>query len=102
MKSLITNYWRRILIIIGIVCLVVILFSKILTPKILIEDYVKYGKTVHRVEIISDVADKIDKPPLIPSGMIGMIFVFTVGILFAVFISSLGAKSSGGDKAKKK
>ena len=102
MKSLISNNWRKILVIIGIVFLVIILFHKIIAPKRLIEDYVKYGKDIESMATVIDtVTTGIEGPTTTVSpGIMKFTIIVMVLILFATFISTLGNKSA--DKAKKK
>ena len=45
-KSYIANNWMKLLRIIGYVTLGIVAFFKLVTPKTIIEDYVKYGKDV--------------------------------------------------------
>ena len=45
-KSFIANNWMKILRIIGYISLVLVAFFKLVTPKTIIEDYVKYGKDI--------------------------------------------------------
>lgn len=67
-KSYISNNWMKILRIIGYVTLGFVAFFKLVTPKTIIEDYVKYGK---------DIA------PSETSGAIGGIFTTVFGKAFA-------------------
>ena len=102
MKSWISRNWKKIIIIIGVICLVFILIGKIAAPKSLIEDYVKYGKNIESHHVIGEVIEKNVEAPssIVSAEMVKMTIVFMVAILFVVFITSLGSKSS--DKAKKK
>ena len=101
MKDLISRNWRKFLIIIGIVWLVIILFSKIVAQKRLIEDYVKYGKDIESSNVIGTVASGLEGPTTnVSPGIIKFTIIFMVLILLATFISTLGNKSN--DKAKKK
>ena len=45
-KSYIANNWMKLLRIIGYVTLGIVAFFKLVTPKTIIEDYVKYGKDI--------------------------------------------------------
>ena len=50
MKKLISKYWKKILIILGIVCMVIILINKATAPKTLIAEYIKYGKMDSKIK----------------------------------------------------
>ena len=101
MKSFISKNWKRILIIIGIICIAWNGIFKIIAKKALLEDYVKYGKVGEKSVIIGKIADSIDKPTsLVSPEMVKLTIIFMVAILLVVFISSLGSKSA--DKGKKK
>lgn len=45
-KSYIANNWMKLLRIIGYVTLGIVAFLKLVTPKTIIDDYVKYGKDI--------------------------------------------------------
>ena len=102
MKNLIARSWQKILIVIGTILIILNLFVKIITKKNMIPDYIKYGRTFQSPKVIKHVSTSsvgISNSILSPQ-LIKYIIIFMAAILFVVFITSLGSKSS--DKAKKK
>lgn len=104
MKNFITNNWKKILIIIGGIFIAINVFSKIVTEKSLLTDYIKYGKDIEQVEIISgDIEDVVEVPESpFNEDMMKIIFILGAGILLVVFVTSLADKAAADAKAKKK
>lgn len=104
MKTFITNYWKKILIIIGGVFIAFNVFSKIVTEKTLLTDYIQYGKDIEKVEIISGDIGEVVTVPESPfsEDMMKLIIILVASILLVVFLTSLGDKASADAKAKKK
>ena len=101
MKKLIANSWKKCLVVIGIVLIGFNIFSKIVTKKNIIPDYIRYGKTYTKPSFVDHLPGASGIEVSGVSGqMIKVIFIFMIAILAVVFISSLGNKSA--DKAKKK
>lgn len=101
MKTLITNYWKKILVLIGGVFIFFNTFRKIIAPKTLISDYVKYGKNIEKVpsNVIGHVGEKIDTSTMpFNAGMVKLIVVLMVAILLILFITSLAEGKSGAKK----
>ena len=59
MKSFITNNWKKILIFIGSISIIVNAIIKIATNKTLLADYVKYGKNIEKSEILENATEVI-------------------------------------------
>ena len=104
MKTFITNNWKKILIIIGGIFIAINVFTKIVTEKTLLADYVKYGKDIEKVDVISgDIGEVVTVPesPFSPE-MLKIIILMVALILLVVFLTSLGDKVAADAKAKKK
>ena len=105
MKKFITNNWKKILIIIGIVFIVINLITKLTVGKTLLSDYIKYGKDIERPEIIENVGEVVSvstiESPFGPD-LIKFIMVIVGLILLVVILTSLGDKAAANSKAKKK
>jgi len=104
MKNLITNHWKRIIIIIGGIFICLNFFSKLSTNKTLLSDYIKYGKEVEKIELISgDVSSVVTMSESPFSGdMLKIIIILIASISLVVFLTSLGDKAAADAKAKKK
>ena len=104
MKNFITNNWKKILIIIGGIFIAINVLSKVVTEKSLLTDYIKYGKDIEQVEIISgDIEDVVEVPESpFNEDMMKVIMILGAGILLVVFVTSLADKAATGAKAKKK
>lgn len=107
MKKLISKYWKKILIILGIVCMVIILINKVTAPKTLISEYVKYGKVIKIAETGVDGAVGAVKNNVVSvltsvnSELLRLAFIMMFGIL-AVCVLSFISASAGKKDAKKK
>ncbi len=107
MKKLISKYWKKILIILGIVCMVIILINKATAPKTLIAEYVKYGKVIKVSQTGIDGAVDAAKNNFISvltgvdPELLRLAFILMIGIL-AVCVLSFIASSAGKKDAKKK
>lgn len=101
MKELVANYWKKIMIAIGGVFIFINSFRKILAPKVLISDYVKYGKNIEKVpsHIAGQVGGKIN-PGTMPfdAGMVKLIVGLMIAILFILLITSFAESKSGAKK----
>lgn len=101
MKKFITNNWKKILVCIGAIFIIINVFTKITVDKTLLADYIKYGKNIEKSDIVGNVAEVVT-PPEAPFGPEIVKFVCILGalILLIVFITSLGDRAAA--KAKKK
>lgn len=104
MKSFITNNWKKILITIGGIFIAINVFAKITTEKTLLADYIKYGKDIEKVDIISGDVEEVITTTESPFGpeMIKIIIVLIALILLVVFLTSLADRAGADAKAKKK
>lgn len=103
MKKFITNNWKKILIIIGAVFIVINLITKLTVDKTLLSDYIKYGKDIEKPEIIENVSETVtnaaSKLPL-ETELIKIIMIAGGVILLIIILTSLGDRAAA--KAKKK
>lgn len=101
MKNLIAKYWKKIVIFIGLIFIVLNTFYKIIAKKTMLGDYIKYGITFNGPKIKHGFFSTLDMPnSIISPEMVKYCIIFMVAILFVVFITSLANR--GSDKAKKK
>ncbi len=107
MKKLISKYWKKILIVLGMVGMVVILMNKMTAPKTLISEYIKYGKsiTIESTGVDGAIGEAKNNFISVLTGvdpeLLKIAFILMVGIL-AVCILSFIASSAGKKDAKKK
>lgn len=104
MKSYITNNWKKILMFIGSICIIINVIFKIGANKTLLKDYVKYGKDIEKAEVVGTVGEvvsssTISKSPF-GSGIIGIVILLMVLILIVIILSTLAENAA--KKAKKK
>lgn len=101
MKKFITNNWKKILMFIGAIFIVINVFTKITIDKTLLSDYIKYGKDIEKPNILENVTQVTNgiETPFGPD-FAKLIVVAVVLILLVIIITSLGDKA--GTKAKKK
>ncbi len=110
MKKFITNYWKRILLVIGGAVALFLLVYKIAAPKTIIDDYVKYGKVIESTDggknitdIIVRDEDKLFNFDNIDPELIRLAIILIIGILFVVILNALASKAGEKkDAAKKK
>lgn len=102
MKKFITNYWKKILLLIGGVFIALNSINKIFAEKVLLKDYIKYGKDIEKnSSIIGDVSQNIDTSSIpFNSGIVKLGIFLMVAILLIVFVTSLADKASAKDKKK--
>lgn len=102
MKNFITNYWQKILLVIGGIFILINSFKKIFAEKVLLSDYIKYGKNIEsNSSTIIDVAEKIDTSTMpFSAGVLKLIIVLMASILLIIFITSLADKAGAKDKKK--
>ena len=102
MKTFITNHWKNILITIGGIFIFLNAFWKIMAPKVLISDYIKYGKDLEKIpsNIAGQVGDSINLGTMpFDAGMVKLIVTLMVLILGVLLLTSL---AEGKSSAKKK
>lgn len=104
MKKFITNYWKKILILIGGVFILINSFKKIFAEKGLLSDYIKYGKNIEKTTspiTSGDISDVVSVPEMpFNSGIIKLGIILMVLILLIVFITSLADRAGAKDKKK--
>lgn len=112
MKKFITNNWEKILIFIGIICILINISLKLSTEKTLLNDYIKYGKdvqsgTVSSGNIIGNISETVTDGSLVSESpftpeITKIIILIIAAVLFAAFVSTLGDRAAAKAKAKKK
>ena len=100
MKSFLSKYWKRILILVGIIFIVINIIGKCTAPHLLIEEFAIHGPSVesniniNASEIISEA--KAESP--LNAEMTKIVIIFASALILACVISDLGAKKSSGKK----
>lgn len=107
MKKWITNNWKKILICIGVVAMIVIFIEKLIAPKTIISDYIKYGKVVTPTEGTSELVDSAKENihsvwNSVDPQFAKLVVIMMVAILIVVFISSVASKAGEKKDTKKK
>lgn len=107
MKKLISKYWKKILIILGLIGMGAILINKVTAPKTLISEYVKYGKSI-KIEstgVDGAIGEAKDNFISVLTGvnpeLLRIAFILMIGILLVCALSFI-ANSAGKKDAKKK
>lgn len=103
MKNFLSKYWKRILILIAGIFIIINIVSKSAMPRNVISDVAKYGPDVEASNVNLNIgsgslaSDFVASSP-VSEDMTKIAIVLVIGILAAVIISDLGSKKSGGKK----
>lgn len=107
MKNFLSKYWKRILIIIGVVLVAINIWGKCVAPRLLISEYAKYGPNVERSESgvstsinTSDVINNINESSPFNEDMTKIVLILMAGILLVAVVSDMTSKKSSGAKKK--
>lgn len=97
MKKFLSKNWKKILIIIAIIFIILNIVHKVIAPHILVEEYAKYGADVAAANISIDASNIINdikesKPAGIPNDVFRLLIILVVGIFAAVIISDISTK----------
>lgn len=105
MKNFLSKYWKRILIIIGIILIAINIWSKCVAPRLLIDEYVKYGPNIERNETsinsslnTSEVITNVSENSPFDDGMTKIILILAAGLILVTVVNDLANKKSGGKK----
>ena len=101
MKSFLSKNWKKILIIIAIIFIVLNMINKCIAPHILVEEYAKYGRDVEasNISVYSSefLAEAREAAP-VPDDIFRLLIILVGGILIVVIISELASKKSSAKK----
>ena len=106
MKKFLSKYWKRILILIASIFIIINIVSKCVAPHVLVDEFGVYGPDVESAvksgEIINatDIVDKAQDSSPFPEDVTRLILVFIVGIVGALVIGEITTKKSSGGKKK--
>lgn len=105
MKNFLSKYWKKILIVIATIFIIMNIMSKCAAPHILTTEYAKYGPEpkdsvkISAGEVISNVTKEVKDTPPISEEMVRICLILAGGLLLACIISDLTTKKA---PAKKK
>lgn len=104
MKNFLSKYWKRILITIASIFVVINVYNKCVAPRLIISDYAKYGKDVTASNIVGSVGGAINSgvgtlTSSAPSDILRLAIILAIGLLVAVIIREITTKKA---PAKKK
>lgn len=105
MKNFLSKYWKKILIVIAAIFIIMNIVSKCVAPHVLISEYVEYGIEPENIvnidanKVISSVTDEVKSTPLISEEMLKVCLILAGGLIIACIISDLTTKKA---PAKKK
>lgn len=106
MKKFFTKYWKRILIIIAGIFIVINVIGKCVAPRNLIEEYVEYGPNIESSEStgnktdVDQVVTDIQEASPFNEDMFRLVMILVVGLVGAVVISEITTKKSSPAKKK--
>ena len=102
MKNFLSKYWKRILISIASIFIVINIISKCMAPHILVEEYAKYGPEVEsKVETnASEVLDSVTESSPFTGDMLKVVLIAGGALILACVLSDLATKKSSGGKKK--
>ena len=105
MKNFLSKYWKRILIIIGLILIAINIWSKCVAPRILIDEYVKYGPNIERNETsinssinTSEVINNVSENSPFNEDMTKLVVILAAGLILVTVVNDLDNKKSGGKK----
>lgn len=103
MKNFLSKYWKRILILITGVFIIINIASKIATPRNVISDVAKYGPDVEASNVNLNIgsgslASDFVQSSSIPEEILRIALVLAIAILVIVIVSDLISTKSGGKK----
>lgn len=105
MKNFLSKYWKKILIMIAAIFIIMNIMSKCAAPHILTTEYAKYGPepkdsvNINAGGVISNVTNEVKDTPPISEEMVRICLILAGGLLLACIISDLTTKKA---PAKKK
>ncbi len=106
MKTLLTKYWKRILILIAVIFIVINIVNKCVAPHIIVDEYAKYGPDVNyedsSLNIVggsNDLMNDVQKNSPFDENMFRIIVLFVILIIGALLLGDIVSKKS---TAKKK
>lgn len=103
MKNFLSKYWKRILILIAGIFIIINIVSKSAMPRNVISDVAKYGPDVEASNVNLNIgsgslaSDFVASSP-VSEDMTKLAIILAIGLLAAVIIADLGSKKSGGKK----
>ncbi len=105
MKNFLSKYWKKILIVIAAIFIIIDIISKCSAPHVLTNEYAKYGPdiedsvNINAGGVISNVTNEVKDTPPISEEMVRICLILAGGLLLACIISDLTTKKA---PAKKK
>ncbi len=104
MKNFLSKYWKRILIIITGILIIINIVVKTSAPHTLVEEYAKYGSDVKASSVsinTREIADDVRSSAPMSDDMFRIAIVLVIGLLAAVILSDI-ANRKPASAAKKK
>lgn len=105
MKNFLSKYWKKILIVIAAIFIIINIVGKCVAPHVLTAEYAKYGPepkdsvNINAGEVITTVTDEVKDTAPISEEMVRICLILAGGLLLACVISELTSKKA---PAKKK
>ena len=102
MKKFLSTYWKRILILIASIFIIVNIVSKCIAPHVLVQEYSKFGpdrENIVNIDTSEIIAEVKDSSPF-GEDMTRIVIILAAGILIACVISELANKKSSSGKKK--
>ena len=104
MKTLLSKYWKRILIFIAVVLIAMNIIHKTTAPHTLVEEFAHYGPTVAKMNTVdlhpSEIANEVRESAPVSGDILRIVIIFVVGLLAAVILSDLANKKAAPAKKK--
>lgn len=103
MKKFLSKYWKRILILIAAIFIVINIVSKCVAPHILIDEYAKYGPDVESKGGIIDTSEviaSVENTSPFSDDMVKVLLVLAGGIIVVCIVSDLINKKKAPAKKK--
>lgn len=102
MVSFLSKYWKKILIIITVIFIMINIVGKSIAPHKLVSEFAQYGPEAKMLSInidTSGMVNSLKESVNIPDNVFSIGVVLVIGLIAAVIISELGNKKA---PAKKK
>lgn len=100
MKNFLSKYWKKILIVIAAIFIIIDIISKCSAPHVLTNEYAKYGPDIEdSVDInaggvISDVTNEVKDTAPISEEMVRICLILAGGLLLACVIADITTKKA--------
>ena len=101
MKTFLTKYWKRILILIASIFIILNIVNKYIAPHNLVNEFAKYGPDVAQSSIKGEIiTNQIKNSMNFDDNLLRLVIIFMIAIIVALLIGDIINKKSSAGKKK--